>query len=76
MAEIITVSLDLAKNVFQVHGADSAGVAVLWNGLCACRCWRRGAVTSSKAPSNSFQTLFINDCADVLLGRKPKCTFS
>ena len=29
MSEIITVGLDLAKNVFQVHGADSVGRAVL-----------------------------------------------
>lgn len=29
MTEIITVGLDLAKNVFQVHGADGAGRAVL-----------------------------------------------
>ncbi len=29
MSEIITVGLDLAKNVFQVHGADGAGHAVL-----------------------------------------------
>jgi len=29
MLEIITVGLDLAKNVFQVHGADCAGRAVL-----------------------------------------------
>ena len=29
MPEIITVGLDLAKNVFQVHGADGAGQAVL-----------------------------------------------
>lgn len=28
-SEIITVGLDLAKNVFQVHGADSKGNAVL-----------------------------------------------
>ena len=27
--EIITVGLDLAKNVFQVHGADGSGRAVL-----------------------------------------------
>ena len=25
MSEIITVGLDLAKNVFQVHGADASG---------------------------------------------------
>ena len=29
MSEIITVGLDLAKNVFQVHRADSKGNAVL-----------------------------------------------
>jgi len=29
MSEIITVGLDLAKNVFQVHGADGSGEAVL-----------------------------------------------
>jgi len=29
MSEIITIGLDLAKNVFQAHGADAAGQAVL-----------------------------------------------
>jgi len=29
MSEITTVGLDLAKNVFQVHGADASGHAVL-----------------------------------------------
>ncbi|MCW2304667.1 transposase [Rhodovulum sulfidophilum] len=29
MSGIITVGLDLAKNVFQFHGADAAGRAVL-----------------------------------------------
>jgi transposase len=29
MSEIITVGLDLAKNVFQVHGSDASGRAVL-----------------------------------------------
>ena len=29
MSEIITVGLDLAKNVFQVHGADGAGRGIL-----------------------------------------------
>ncbi|EEX13849.1 transposase for insertion sequence element [Citreicella sp. SE45] len=29
MSKIITVGLDLAKNVFQVHGADARGAAVL-----------------------------------------------
>ena len=38
MSEIITVGLDLAKNVFQVHGADGGGRAVLRKKL------RRGQV--------------------------------
>lgn len=29
MAEIRTIGLDLAKNVFQPHGADASGRAVL-----------------------------------------------
>ena len=29
MSEITTVGLDLAKNVFQAHGADASGRAVL-----------------------------------------------
>jgi hypothetical protein len=29
MSEIITIGLDLAKNVFQAHGADVSGRAVL-----------------------------------------------
>lgn len=29
MSEIVTAVLDLAKNVFQVHGADGTGLAVL-----------------------------------------------
>ncbi len=29
MSQITTVGLDLAKNVFQVHGADGAGRAIL-----------------------------------------------
>ena len=29
MLQIVTVGLDLAKNVFQVHGADGSGRAML-----------------------------------------------
>lgn len=28
--EITTIGLDIAKNVFQVHGVDAEGRAVLW----------------------------------------------
>jgi transposase len=33
MGEIVTIGLDLAKNVFQVHGVDSSGAAVLKKAL-------------------------------------------
>jgi hypothetical protein len=29
MGEISTIGLDLAKNIFQVHGVDETGTAVL-----------------------------------------------
>ncbi len=29
MKEVITIGLDLAKNVFQVHGVDAAGETVI-----------------------------------------------
>jgi hypothetical protein len=29
MSKIVTVGFDLAKNVFQAHGADAAGRAIL-----------------------------------------------
>ncbi|HEY3892130.1 MAG TPA: IS110 family transposase, partial [Bradyrhizobium sp.] len=38
MSEISMIGLDLAKNVFQVHGIDASGAAVLRRQL------RRGAV--------------------------------
>jgi transposase len=38
MSEISTIGLDLAKNVFQVHGVDASGAVVLRRQL------RRGAV--------------------------------
>ena len=42
MSEITTVGLDLAKNVFQLHGADASGRAVLRRKLR--RKLRRGQV--------------------------------
>lgn len=33
MSDIITAGLDLAKNVYQVHGSDCAGRAVLRKNL-------------------------------------------
>ena len=29
MSEVSTIGLDLAKNVFQVHGADASGVVII-----------------------------------------------
>ena len=30
MNEVITIGVDLAKNVFQIHGVDDAGNVVDW----------------------------------------------
>ena len=40
MAEISTIGIDIAKHVFQLHGVDGAGEAVV------CRRLRRGQVAS------------------------------
>lgn len=36
MSEITTVGLDLAKTVFQAHGADGSGRAVLRRKVLSC----------------------------------------
>ena len=39
MPEIATIGLDIAKNVFQLHGVDRSGKIVLRKALCgAARC--------------------------------------
>jgi transposase len=43
--EITTIGVDLAKNVFQVHGVDERGKTVLSKHL--------GSVCSSRAPKRS-----------------------
>jgi transposase len=43
MGEVTTIGLDLAKHVFQVHGVDAEGAAVLRKQL------RRGQVLSTDA---------------------------
>src|SRR5215213_7115288 len=43
MGEITTVGLDLAKNVFQVHGVDAEGATVLRKRFGGRRCWRSSA---------------------------------
>jgi transposase len=45
MSEIITVGLDLAKNVFQTHGADASG-----------RCWM--SLRTDPALSSRFDPPF------------------
>lgn len=47
MSEIITVGFNLAKNVFQVHGADGTGQMERGSLFCARSCGT-GAVTSPK----------------------------
>ena len=48
MSDITTIGLDLAKSVFQVHGADANGHPVLRKKL------RRGQV-ESKRPAGAVQ---------------------
>jgi transposase len=38
--QIRTIGIDLAKNVFQVHGVDTAGKVALAKKLRVRRCWR------------------------------------
>ena len=44
MSEIIEVGLDLAKSVFQVHGADAAGWAVCQSAWFCCTNRLRGFI--------------------------------
>lgn len=59
MSEITTVGLDLAKNVFHVHGADGSGRAVLRKKL------RRGQVLAF------FQAVTALRRGDGSLRRRP-----
>jgi hypothetical protein len=47
MAKIVTIGLDLAKNVFQVHGVDGAGAVMVRRQL------RRTEVLSEIRPRRS-----------------------
>jgi hypothetical protein len=45
MAEIMTIGLDIAKSVIQVHGVDAAGLVVVRRQL---RCERRNETCSGR----------------------------
>jgi hypothetical protein len=36
---VVSIGLDLAKSVFQVHGVDASGRAVLRRNWLAANCW-------------------------------------
>ena len=38
--QITTIGLDIAKNVFQVHGIDAAEKVVVGSSFAVARCWR------------------------------------
>ena len=38
--QITTIGLDIAKNVFQVHGIDAAEKVIVRKQLRRARCWR------------------------------------
>lgn len=39
MGEVSTIGVDLAKNVFQVHGADASGTIVFAGNCAGTMCW-------------------------------------
>jgi hypothetical protein len=64
MVEITTIGIDLAKNVFQVHGVDASGVVVVrkamrraqvlsFQGSAALGWAPEGGVSSSSTPQPS-----------------------
>ena len=69
MNEVITIGVDLAKNVFQVHGVDADGAVVVRrpHRRFAVRAFIAGAPTTqvvfvSSAIANSSFILASNDC--------------
>jgi hypothetical protein len=40
MVEVVTVGLDIAKSVFQVHGVDAGGRSRSVGSFGGLRCWR------------------------------------
>ena len=63
MNEITTIGLDLAKNVFQVHGVDAEGTTVLRKQL------RRGQVLAFFGlPTSCHVTFMGNPYAPLLAG--------
>jgi transposase len=47
MSEVITIGLDIAKNVFQVHGVDDAGRTVIRRRLRRSQGWCQTKTTRS-----------------------------
>ena len=40
LMQVTTIGLDIAKNVFQVHGIDANEKVVVRSNFGAARCWR------------------------------------
>jgi SOS response regulatory protein OraA/RecX len=79
MSEIFTVGLDLAKNVFRVHGADGAGRAELRKKLSrmqvdeAIKERSHGVINDRWCQTNANQSLFP---ASQTLSTKKCCELS
>ena len=56
MSEVRTIGLDLAKNIFQVHGADASGAVVFRKQL------RRGQVLKFFGSLPGIAKLFVIGC--------------
>ena len=64
MQTITTIGLDIAKSVFQVHGVDAAGQAVIRRKLKRCYVlafFQKAKVPITFGPSIKFQTACLTD---------------
>jgi 4-hydroxybenzoate polyprenyltransferase len=61
MGEVTTIGLDLAKSIFQAHGADAAGAS---SGMVTNRLWDRESDHRNCAANNLF-CLFEGLCVAI-----------
>jgi hypothetical protein len=59
MSEVRTIGLDLAKNRFQVHGADASGAVATWTGFEIL--WGAAALSGRNGSLRKFSFLGSRD---------------
>ena len=87
MNEVITIGVDLAKNVFQVHGVDAEGAVVVRRQLRRGQvlpffkkqrpCQRRSKISppgrSKTSPLNVMRSAVLGGGVPVVHRRDPRC---